>query len=64
MDKVSVPELLSPREEVVQILAEGLFAMIVHRLEPTRRCGYRPKIQARGVEGRGRTTAPTRRNRR
>ena len=37
MNQVAVPEALSPREEVVQILAEGLFAMIVHRLEPARR---------------------------
>ena len=41
MIEVAVPATLSPREEVVQILAEGLFAMIVHRLEPARQRVYR-----------------------
>ena len=42
MNRVAVPETLSPREEVVEILAEKLFAMIVHRLcraKVCTRCG-------------------------
>lgn len=52
MQQLAAPETRSPREEVVQILAEGLFAMIVHRLEPERRGGPRRKTVARDVDSR------------
>ena len=64
MNQVAVPETRSPREEVVQILAEGLFAMIVHRLEPARWGGQRRKTVVRDVESRRGPTESTRRSRR
>lgn len=64
MNQVAVPEALSPREEVVQILAEGLFAMIVQRLEPARRSAQRRKTVVRDVGSRGGPTESARKSRR